>query len=50
MAVLDGRLITDSYEPGGGISLRWETFAQVLAGLGLLHWTESRWALREDAG
>jgi hypothetical protein len=50
VAVLDGRLITDSYEPGGGISLRWETFAQVLTGLGLLRWTESGWALREDAG
>lgn len=47
LASIDGRLVTDSTEPGGGISLRWETAAQVMIGLGILTWSSSdhRWTL-----
>lgn len=47
LASIDGRLIRDTPEPGGGISLRWETAAQVMIGLGLLTWSTSdqRWTL-----
>lgn len=47
LASIDGRLLTDSPEPGGGISLRWETAAQVMIGLGLIRWSaaENRWTL-----
>lgn len=41
LASIDGRLVTDSPEPGGGISLRWETAAQVMIGLGILTWSTS---------
>ena len=51
LASIDGRLVTDSPEPGGGISLRWETAAQVMIGLGITRWsdTDNRWTLADGA-
>ncbi|GAA1825405.1 hypothetical protein ACFFOM_12115 [Microlunatus capsulatus] len=51
LASIDGRLVTDSLEPGGGISLRWETAAQVMIGLGITCWsdTKNRWTLTDGA-
>lgn len=48
IAVFDGYLLCDSVEPGGGISLRWETLAQVLAGVGLIAWRDGRWRPVEE--
>jgi len=47
LASIDGRLVIDSPEPGGGISLRWETAGQVMIGLGILSWSASgnHWTL-----
>jgi hypothetical protein len=47
LASIDGRLVTDTPEPGGGISLRWETAAQVMVGLGIISWSTSdnQWSL-----
>ena len=50
LASIDGRLVTDSQEPGAGISLRWETAAQVMIGLGILTWSTSNHRLTLAGG
>ncbi len=46
--VRDEQIYADGVEPGGGISLRWETLTTVMAGVGWVRRDNDRWQLTDQ--